>query len=440
MQVDVETISSLERRLTIGIPADRVDNEVVARLQKASKTVRLSGFRPGKVPMKVMKQRFGPSVRQEVLGEVMNQSFQEAVIQENLRPAGSPSIEPKNLESGHDLEYVATFEVIPEIMIKDIDAFDIEKPVTNITDEDIDQIIEVFRKQHGVWNSTSRPASNGDKLNIDYNGTIDGDNFEGGSRDSFDIEIGSNSMIPGFEEGLIGSSAKEDITLTLRFPDDYHQKDLQSRDVIFAVKVNDIKELEPAAVDEKLFAAYGLKDGDEKVFRKEISGNMERESKAAIKARVKQQVMDMVIDKYDALEIPAALINEEIQAQRSRMFQNIGGQLDQDINLNEILPDQMFSEMAEKRVKLALILNEYIQDYKVTADGQIVRETIEELASTYEQPEDVVNWYYSNQEQLASIESQVVEDQLVDRFLEKAIIKEIPCTYKEVLSLAQQNG
>ena len=190
----------------------------------------------------------------------------------------------------------------------------------------------------------------------------------------------------------------------------------------------------------KIMEWIPAKDGDEGVFRKEISGNMERESKAAIKARVKQQVMDMVIDKYDALQIPSALINQEIQAQRSRMFQNIGGQPDQNINLNEILPDQMFSEMAEKRVKLALILNEYIQDYKVTADGQIVRETIEELASTYEQPEDVVNWYYSNQEQLASIESQVVEDQLVDRFLEKAIIKEIPCTYKEVLSLAQQNG
>ncbi len=440
MQVNVETISNLERRLTIGIPADRVENEIVARLQKASKTVRLSGFRPGKVPMKIMKQRFGSSVRQEVLGEVMNQSFQEAVIQENLRPAGPPSIEPKNLESGHDLEYVATFEVIPEIIIKDIETFDIEKPVTNITDEDVDQIIEVFRKQHGIWNSVSRPASNGDKLNIDYKGAIDGDDFEGGSRNSFDIEIGSNSMIPGFEEGLIGCSVKEKISLPLRFPDDYHQKDLQSQDVTFAVTVNDVKELEPAAVDEKLFAAYGLKDGDEEVFRKEIFGNMERESKAAIKARVKQQVMDMVIDKYDALQIPSALINQEIQAQRSRMFQNIGGQPDQNINLNEILPDQMFSEMAEKRVKLALILNEYIQDYKVTADGQIVRETIEELASTYEQPEDVVNWYYSNQEQLSSIESQVVEDQLVDRFLEKAIIKEIPCTYKEVLSLAQQNG
>ena len=440
MQVDVETTSSLERRLTIGVPADRVENEILARLQKASKTVRLSGFRPGKVPMKVMKQRFGPSVRQEVLGEVMNQSFQEAVIQENLRPAGSPNIEPKNLESGNDLEYVATFEVIPEITIKNIDAFDIEKPTTEITDGDIDQIIEVFRKQHGIWNAASRPASNGDVVNIDYKGKIDGDDFEGGSQDAFDIEIGSDSMIPGFEEGLIGCSPKEEITLPLRFPDDYHKKDLQSRDVTFTVIVNDVKELEPAAVDEKLFAAYGLKDGDEAGFRKEISGNMERESKAAIRGRVKQQVMDMIIDKYDALEIPSALINQEIQAQRNRMFQNIGGQLDQNINLNEILPDQMFSEMAEKRVKLALILNEYIQDYKLTADGQKVRETIEELASTYEKPEDVVNWYYSNQEQLASVESQVVEDQLVDRFLESATIKEVPCSYKEVLSLAQQNG
>ncbi len=440
MQVDVETTSSLERRLTIGVPADRIESQITAKLQKASKTVRLSGFRPGKVPMKIMKQRFGQTVRQEVVGEVMNQSFQEAVIQENLRPAGMPNIEPKNMESGHDLEFVATFEVIPEIILKDIDSFDVEEPVTTINKEDVDQIIDVFRKQHGVWHSVDRMSSKGDKINIDYTGTIDGEEFEGGSRVSFELELGSESMIPGFEDGLVGCSGSEDTVLSLRFPDDYHQKDLQARDVIFAVKINDIKELEPAAIDEDLFSAYGLKDGDEESFRSEITGNMERELKAAVKARIKKQVMDMLVKKYDSVEIPTVLVSQEIQAQKSRMFQSVGGQLDQNINLNEILPDEMFSETAEKRVKLGLVLNEYIKKYGLTADAQMVRETIDDLASTYEQPQEVVDWYYSNQEQLSSIESQVVEDKLVEKFLESAVIKERSCSYKEALSMVQQNG
>mgnify|MGYP001828318326 FL=1 len=221
MQVSIETTSGLERRLTVGVPATRVDQEVDVRLQKAAKNVRIPGFRPGKVPMKVMRQRFGAGVRQEVLGEVMSQSFQEAVVQEQLRPAGQPSIEPRNLEAGKDLEYVATFEVFPDVETVEMSGFDVERPQAEVTDEDIDNIIEVFRKQRGSWEVVERAAQEGDKVVIDYNGTRDGEPFDGGSAEGSDLELGSGRMIPGFEDGIVGMKAGEQKTLELSFPEDY---------------------------------------------------------------------------------------------------------------------------------------------------------------------------------------------------------------------------
>ena len=207
MQVSIETTSGLERRLTVGVPAERVDSEVVVRLKKAAKNVRLPGFRPGKVPMKVMQQRFGAGVRQEVLGEVMSQTFQEAVVQEKLRPAGQPSIEPKSLEAGKDLEYIATFEVFPEVEVVEMSGFDVERPVAEVTEEDVDNIIEVFRKQQGSWEEADRAAAEGDKVNINYVGTKDGEEFEGGSAENSDLELGSGRMISGFEDGIAGMKA-----------------------------------------------------------------------------------------------------------------------------------------------------------------------------------------------------------------------------------------
>ncbi|HKK23625.1 MAG TPA: trigger factor, partial [Pseudohaliea sp.] len=291
MQVSIETTSGLERRLTVGVPAERVDQEVDNRLQQAKKNVRLPGFRPGKVPMRVMRQRFGAGVRQEVLGEVMSQSFQDAVVQEQLRPAGQPTIEPRNLEAGRDLEYVATFEIFPEVTLKDVSGFSVDRPAAEVSDEDVDNIIDVFRRQQGSWQTVERAAQEGDKVNIDFNGTRDGEPFEGGSAEGSELELGSGRMIPGFEDGIAGMSAGEEKTLSLTFPEDYHEESLQGAAVEFAVKVNSVSELELAPLDEKLFAAYGVEGDDEAEFRKEVAGNMERELRNAINARVKQQVM-----------------------------------------------------------------------------------------------------------------------------------------------------
>ncbi len=438
MQVSIETTSGLERRLTVGVPAERVDNEVATRLQKAAKDVRLPGFRPGKVPMRVMLQRFGPGVRQEVVGEVVSQSFQEAVVQEKLRPAGQPSIEPRNLEAGKDLEYVATFEVFPDVEINEMTGFDVERLSAEVNDSDIDDIIEVFRKQHGSWEAVERAAEDGDTVNIDYLGTREGEPFEGGTAKDSDLELGSGRMIPGFEEGIVGLKAGDEKVLALTFPEEYHSEDLKGAAVEFAVTVNAVKERVLAALDDELFAKYGVEDGGEEQFRKEVGQNMARELRNALEAKIKQQVMDAVVEAHPALDVPRSLINQEIEVLRNQMFQQFGGaEAAKDLDLGSLLPDDMFSENAERRVKLGLLLSEMVQRFELSADAGKVRETIEELASTYEEPEEVVNWYYSNQEQLSGVESRVLEDQVVEKLLENANITERACSYKDAISQNQ---
>ena len=437
MQVSIETTSGLERRLTVGVPAERVDIEVDSRLQKAAQNVKLPGFRPGKVPMKVMRQRFGPGVRQEVLGEVMSQSFQEAVLQEKLRPAGQPSIEPKSLEAGKDLEYVATFEVFPDVDVVEMKDFAVEKPVAEVRDDDVDNIIDVFRKQQGNWDPADRTAADGDKVNINYEGTRDGEPFEGGSAQDSELELGSGSMIPGFEDGIIGMRAGEENTLQLSFPDDYHSEDLKGAAVEFKVTLNNVLELNPAALDGELFAKYGVEEGGEEQFRKEVADNMARELKNAIQAKLKQQVMDAVLDAHDSLEIPKALVGQEVGVMRNQMFQQFGGAGNQDMDLESLLPDTMFTENAERRVKLGLVLAEFIARNELQADGEKVREAIEEMASTYQDPQEVIDYYYANQEQLAAVESKVLEDQVVEKLLESANITENECSYQDAISQEQ---
>jgi trigger factor len=437
MQVSIETTSGLERRLTVGVPAARVDSEVDSRLQKAAGQVRLPGFRPGKVPMKVMRQRFGAGIRQEVLGEVMSRSFQEAVVQEKLRPAGQPSIEPKNLEAGKDLEYVATFEVFPEVELVEMQGFAIEKPVADVTDADVDNIIEVFRKQQGSWDEVERAAELGDRVTIDYTGTRDGEAFEGGSAQGANLELGSGRMIPGFEDGIVGMTAGEEKTLSLTFPEDYHNEELKGAAVEFAIKLNKVTSLTPAALDEDLFKLYGVEEGGEEQFRKEVRDNMARELKNAIQGKVKQQVMDAVIAAHEGLEVPRALVSQEVDALRRQTFQQFGGGASgQDLDLKSLLPDEMFAENAERRVKLGLVLAEMISKFELKADPEAVRATIEEMASTYQEPEEVVNWYYSNREQLSSVESKVLEDSVVEKLLENAQITEQECSYQEAIGQA----
>ena len=433
MQVSIETTSNLERRLTVGVPAERVEVEVNSRLQKAARKAKLPGFRPGKVPLKIMHQRYGAGVRQEVLGEVVSQSFQEAVIQEKLRPAGQPSIEPKSLEPGKDLQYVAIFEVFPDVELVDMKDFPVAKPVAQVKEEDVDNIIEVFRKQQGTWDEVKRPAILTDKVNLNYTGLKDGQEFEGGSAQDSDLELGSGRMISGFEDGIVGMKPEDEKTLELSFPDDYHNEDLKGAAVEFKITLNKILELVPAAIDEELFAKYGVEEGGEQRFREDVSANMARELKNAVEASVKQQVMDALLEAHESLEVPKALVGQEITAMRQQMFQQFGGAGNMDLDLESLLPDTMFLENAERRVKLGLVLAEYISSYELRADNEQVSKAIEEIASTYESPQEVIDYYQSNPQQRSSVESKVLEDQVVEKLLAGANITENESSYQDVI-------
>ena len=437
MRVSVETMSGLERRVTVGVPADRVDSAVQKRLQEAASNVRLPGFRPGKVPMRVMQQRFGAGVRQEVLGEVISQSFQEAVMSENLRPAGQPSIEARKMGAGQDVEYTATFEIFPTVEVKGIDDLVIEKPTAQVTDADIDNIIDVFRKQQGALVVAERAAEEGDTVTIDFEGFRDDEPFEGGKGEDTALELGSGRMIPGFEDGLVGAKANDNKVLNLTFPEDYQSEDLAGAAVEFKVLVKEVKTLELAPIDNALFAQYGLADGTEEEFRVEVRQNMERELRNAVEASVKTQVMDAIATAHESIELPTSLIAQETQAMRQQMFQQFGGGVPQDMDLTSILPDEMFSDQAERRVKLGLVVAEMISQYELTAEPAKIRERIEEIASTYQDPEEVINWYYSENEQLAGIESRVLEDAVVDKLVAEAAVQDIELSYEDALARAR---
>ncbi|MDG0979500.1 MAG: trigger factor [Halieaceae bacterium] len=437
MQVSLETTSGLERRLTVGVPAQRIEDEVNKRLQQASKNIRLDGFRPGKVPFRVIRQRFGEGVRREVVGEVMGQTFQEAIVREKLRPAGQPSIEPKQLDAGKDLEYVAIFEVFPEVEARDLKNATIERHVADVTDDDVHNIIEIFRKQQGSMQEVDRAAAEGDTVVIDYLGKKGGEPFDGGAATDSSLELGSGRMIPGFEDGIAGMKAGDEKTLKLSFPDDYHNEDLKGAAVTFDITLKAVKEQVLAPMDETLFEQYGVTEGGEEKFREEIAGNMKRELKNAVTASVKKQVMDAVLATYEDVAVPKALVDQEVKAMRQQMFQQFGGAPAQGMDLESLLPAEMFIERAEPRVKLGLVLATLVSEHNIKPDADRVRETIEEIASTYEDPEEVVNYYYTSQEQLNAIENRVLEDQVVEKLQEQLKVEDKSCSYQEAISAGQ---
>ena len=430
MQVSIETTSGLERRMTVGVPASVIETAVNARLQEAAGTVKLNGFRKGKVPLSVVKKRFGRGVRQEVLGEVMSKSYYDAIAEQNIKPAGQPRIEPKTVEEGKDLEFIAIFDVYPEVTLSDFSKLKVEKLVAEVGDDNIDKMIETLRQQRQSWEPIKRQAKNKDRLNIDYVGTIDGEEFEGGSAQGTNLELGSNRMIPGFEKGLLKAKAGDEIVLDLTFPEDYQNKDVAGKDVQFKVTVNSSSQAVLPELNDEFFAVFGIDEGGEEAFRKEVAANMNRELKNASKAKVKNRVMEMLLDAHE-VEIPASLVAGEIDSLRQQAMQQFGGGQN---NIDpSMLPDELFREQAEKRISLGLILGEVIKAKALKADPDLVKSTIEDIASTYETPEQVVRWYYSNKEQLASVESSVLEDQAFEAILADAKVTEKKVSYDEVI-------
>lgn len=433
MQVSIETTSGLERRLTVGVPAEQIDSRADERLKEAAKTIRINGFRKGKAPLKVIKKQYGEGVRQEILGDLINSSLQDAFKQEELQPAGQPHIEINQFEAGKDLEYIATFEVYPEVTIGDFDGYSVEKLTAEITDESIEKMIESLREQQAEHNVVERAAADGDKVNLSYVGTKDGEAFEGGTAENQDLVLGSASMIPGFEEGVVGLSAGEEKTLSLSFPEDYQAEELKGAAVEFAVTVNTVSEKVLPELNLELLKKFGVTHGDMDKFRADIVKNMERELANSIKNKVKTDVMDQLLEA-NTVDLPSALVASETDVLREQMMQQFGGmEQNKNLDLKSLLPDDMFKEQAERRVSLGLLLGEVIKGNDIKVEEEKVRATIEELASSYDDPQEVINYYYQTPHMLSSIEASTLEDMVVEFILAKGTVTEKSVSYEEAV-------
>ena len=436
MQVSIESSAGLERQLKIGVPADTIEQEVTARLQKATKTVSIKGFRKGKVPLRVVKQHYGKGVRQEVIGEVINSSFYKAIQQEDLRPVGQPRIDDLNDVEGKDLEFMAIFEVYPEVELAALTKVKISRPASELVETDVETMIEVLRNQQAKFEVADKAAEDGDQLNIDFVGTAKGEEFAGGSADAQDLVLGSDQMIPGFEAGLIGVKAGDETVLKLKFPKDYQSDDLKGKAVVFSVKVNTVANKELPELNDEFFKLYGVEEGGEAKFREDIQANMERELRNAIRTKVKNRIMNQLFE-LNKVELPAALVTNEITNLKQQMVQQFGG--GQEIDLS-MLPDDMFKEKAERRAALGVIVSELVKVEEITPDEVQVRARIDEIASTYEQPKEVVDYYYSKPELLSSVEAVVLEDQVTELVLAKAKVKEEVLSYEDAVKPDPEPG
>lgn len=432
MQVSVESTSSLERRLTIDVPAADVDNKVNERLREAQKNLRINGFRPGKVPLQVVKQRYGSAVRNEVLADVMRDTYTQAVAQEKLEPAGMPGFEAVTNEAGQDLRYVATLEVFPEVELGAFDSIAVERLQSEIVESDVDEMIEKLRSQRAEFEEVERAAADGDRVVIDYLGRKDGEAFDGGTADGQRLELGSNSMIPGFEAGIVGHKAGEEFVVPVTFPEDYQAEELKGQAVEFTITLHNVEAKALPEVDAEFMKAFGVEDGDADKFRAEIKSNMERELKQAVEGKTKQQVMDGLVELH-TFELPKALIDGEISRMRQQMMQQFGGGQQFDASM---LPDDLFATQAERSVRLGLIVRQIVSQHELEADADAVKARIEEIAAQYDDKEAVTSYFFENAQQLQQIEGMVLEQQVVDKVLSEAQLSDKTVDYKDAVAAA----
>ncbi|WP_339768508.1 trigger factor [uncultured Paraglaciecola sp.] len=433
MQVSVETTQGLERRLTITVPAESIDSEVKSRLQQLGKTQRINGFRPGKVPVSVIKKRYGQAVRQEIAGEAMQRNFYEAIVQEKITPAGMPNFEMKTDVDGQDLEFVAAFEVYPEVEVKDVEKIEVEKPVVEITDTDLETMMETLRKQHATWKEVKRKSKKDDRVTVDFVGTIDGEEFEGGKAENFELEMGKDRMIPGFEKPIVGAKAGDEVVADVTFPEDYHAEALKGKAAQFKITVNKVEGLDLPKVDEEFAKLFGVDDGNVESLQAEVRKNMQRELEQTLKANVKEQVIEGLLAN-NVIDLPKALVDQEINALREqakqRFSQQQGGNVD---NLPE-LPADLFQENARKRVSIGLLLGEVIKTEALKVDTAKVDALIETAASAYEDPQEVIEYYKTNDELMQQMQNVALEEQAVEVLLSKANVKEVNKAFDEIMN------
>jgi len=433
MQVSVEKTSELSRKMTVIVPEDVVQGKINERLKTLSREVKVDGFRPGKVPQTVVKKMYGARVKEEITGDLIQSTYFQAVQDNDLRPAGMPQIEPGSSEEG--FEFTAVFEVYPEISLESIDALAVNKPVSSVEDSDVDGMIQKLKEQKKVWQASEQDSKEGDQVTIKFSGVCEGENFTDGTVEDFQVEIGSKRMIPGFEDQVAGLSVGATKTFEVTFPEEYGNEKLSGKNAEFDIEVLKIESSALPEIDEDFIKAYGIETGSQEEFRADVLNNMQRELNQALKSKLKTSVMDALFNNV-TVTLPAVMIDQEVESLMKPYYENAEKR---NVDVNEIKPANAdFEEQAKRRVALGLILAEIIQKNEIKAEAEAVRAVIDEMAASYEEPEQVVSWYYGDQNRLAEVEQMVLEDATVDWILDQVKVTDESVAFSDVMDSTAQ--
>lgn len=422
--------------MTVELPAERVDAEIEKRLKQIAKTAKMAGFRPGKVPLKVVRSQYQAQVRQEVFGELVQSSYFEALSHEKLQPVGNPAIEPIEKAPEEGMAYTAVFDVMPEVTLQSLADATINRPTVEVTDDDLEKMIEKLRGQRVTWNDVERAAQLGDQTTINFKGMIDGEVFDGGTADDVPLVLGSGAMIAGFEDGLVGAAPGEKRTLELAFPDDYRVEHLAGKPTTFEVEVTKVAEPMLPELDDEFVTAFGIKEGGVEAFRTEIRSNMERELEDKIRGALKDQAMNALLEA-NPVEVPAAMVQQEAQA---LMEQTKASLAQSGHSSNMELPMELFEDQAKRRVSLGLLIAEVVKANDIKLDEERVQARIDEVAETYENPQEVIDYYDANPEHKAAVQNAVLEEQVVDWVLEQAKLVDEAKSFDELMNPPANEG
>lgn len=428
MQVSVETTGALERRMEVQVPAERVEKAIDERLKSMSRTVRLKGFRPGKVPVNIVRQQFGPQVRQEVLGDVVQSTFAEAVLQQNLTPATGPRIEPINMEQGSDLKYRAVFEIFPDVQIKGLESIEVNRPQAEVTPADVDAMIENLRQQRPTFVAVDRESRDTDRVTVDFEGTIEGKAFDGGKGEKVPVVLGAGRMLADFEAGLKGVRAGETKTIDVTFPENYGAQELAGKTAQFALTIHTVEEQKLPELDDEFCKSFGVEEGGIERLREEVEDNMRRELADAVQARVKKQVLDGLL-AANPLELPKSVVDTQVRELQLDAGRRMGAK-----DVSELPPAENFVEPARRRVALSLLISEIVKNAELRVDHARVNERLEELAQQFPDPEKALQTYRGNAQIRRQLEAGVLEDQAIDWIVEHAKVTDQPSSFKELMN------
>lgn len=438
MEVSVETLKGLERKVTVSVPTERVEEEVGQRLRELARKAKVSGFRPGKVPMNVVKNRFSDSVREEVAREMVQSTLYEALQKNELVPAGQPYVEPEQLEVGKDFRYTAVFEVFPIIDITELNQDEIESIQVEVSDADVDSMLEKLREQNKEWQEVSRAAAKDDKVVMDFEGFLDGQPFEGGEAKDYELILGSGSMIPGFEDGIAGAKLNTPTDIKVTFPADYGHKELAGKEATFKITVHKVFEGKLPELNEAFSEKFNIKDGGLEALKKDIRENMIRELERRVNAMNREKIFDKLLS-VNAFDLPMALVDNEIAHLKHEMYHRLFGHEHHD---NEEIPDfprALFEDQAKRRVHLGLLFSEYVRKHELVTEKERVDAMIDKFASAYEDPEELRNWYKASKERLGEIEALVMEEVVAEKISSHAKLVKKKMSYDDVMNPKKDN-